>query len=93
MTGLVISTVYSHPVIFAGPFTRTVAADNDPAMTVCDTVRFDVVEQKGQCIEIWLSLSDPVVDSVQRPPAEPKRLGDWSTVPVLTGSRSIVAND
>ena len=61
--------------MFAGPFTLTVAADNDRAMTVYDTVRFDVVEQKGQCIEMRLSLSEPVVDSVQRPPAEREEAG------------------
>lgn len=61
--------------MFAGPFTPTVATDNDPAMTVYDTVMFDVVEQEGQCIEMRLSLSEPVVDSVQRPPAEREETG------------------
>jgi len=61
--------------MFAGPFALTVAVDNDPAMTVYDTVRFDVVEQKGRCTEMRLSLPERVVDNVQRPPAEREAAG------------------
>ncbi|WP_324760795.1 GNAT family N-acetyltransferase [Haloarcula sp. GH36] len=48
----------------------TVKADNDAAITVYDNVGFDVIEQLGGELEMHLSLASPVVDAVQRPPAE-----------------------
>jgi GNAT superfamily N-acetyltransferase len=50
--------------------TLTVAADNDPAVTVYDNLGFDVVEQMRGELEMRLSLSEPVVNRAQRPPAE-----------------------
>ncbi len=50
--------------------TLTVEADNTAAVTVYDNLGFDVVERFRGELEMRLSLDEPVVGRVQRPPAE-----------------------
>ncbi|MBX0325442.1 GNAT family N-acetyltransferase [Halomicroarcula sp. F13] len=50
--------------------TLTVDADNDAAVSVYDNVGFDVVEQMDGELEMQLSLDRPLVERLQRPPAE-----------------------
>jgi len=45
-----------------------VDAENAAAITVYGNIRFDIIEQLGSEIEMQLSLEDPVVQRVQRPP-------------------------